>query len=287
MSTTPNGVCVSRQRATISRYRSSKMWSGSATPGNRTVCRGKSGISIEPGFETGRRPDVLARRRRQSMSRRRDGPSPLRRRQACPAPPGRAPLRDPCRRLARSSSSRRSREAVPPGVPRARGAGCGRPARTGSPWRGAPPAGRRPPRPRRRSGGARVSPRPMISRASTPPSPCAGELGDERAVDLQDVGRQALEVAERRVAGPEVVDRDADAHRAQRVRGSPSRRSPSSTRIDSVTSRMRPLGGSPAAARAARDVVEQARIGQLPGAEVDAHREVGDRRSPRQRDRLR
>ena len=47
--------------------------------------------------------------------------------------------------------------------------------------------------------------------------PLAGrrDAGDERAVDLQDVDREALEVAQRRVAGPEVVDREMDAERAQ------------------------------------------------------------------------
>src|SRR6185369_6511006 len=42
-----------------------------------------------------------------------------------------------------------------------------------------------------------------------------GDAGDERAVDLQDVDREALEVAQRRVAGPEVVDREMDAERPQ------------------------------------------------------------------------
>ena len=41
----------------------------------------------------------------------------------------------------------------------------------------------------------------------------AHEVADERAVDLQLVDRQVLEDAERRVAGAEVVDRDADAGR--------------------------------------------------------------------------
>ena len=40
---------------------------------------------------------------------------------------------------------------------------------------------------------------------------------DERLVDLDGVDRQLLEVGERRVAGPEVVDREADAHLRQAV----------------------------------------------------------------------
>ena len=43
------------------------------------------------------------------------------------------------------------------------------------------------------------------------------ELGRERAVDLHRVDGEAPEVAERRVAGPEVVDREADAELADRV----------------------------------------------------------------------
>ena len=45
------------------------------------------------------------------------------------------------------------------------------------------------------------------------------QLADERAVDLQLVYRQSLQVRQRRVASAEVVDRDADAHQAQRGDG--------------------------------------------------------------------
>ena len=38
---------------------------------------------------------------------------------------------------------------------------------------------------------------------------------DEVAGDLEDVDREPAQVAERRVAGPEVVDRDPDAEGAQ------------------------------------------------------------------------
>ena len=40
---------------------------------------------------------------------------------------------------------------------------------------------------------------------------------DEAAVDLELVEREALQIAERRIAGAEIVERDADAERAQRV----------------------------------------------------------------------
>jgi hypothetical protein len=40
-------------------------------------------------------------------------------------------------------------------------------------------------------------------------SAAARQAGDERAVDLDHVDRQPLEVGQRRVAGAEIVDRDA------------------------------------------------------------------------------
>ena len=43
------------------------------------------------------------------------------------------------------------------------------------------------------------------------------EIGDERDVDLQRVDREVLEVRQRRVPGPEVVDRDPEALVAQLV----------------------------------------------------------------------
>ena len=42
-------------------------------------------------------------------------------------------------------------------------------------------------------------------------------IGDEGLVDLQRVGRQALEVAERGVSGPEVVEGDTNADRPDLV----------------------------------------------------------------------
>src|SRR3954463_6138578 len=48
--------------------------------------------------------------------------------------------------------------------------------------------------------------------------PLAGEeIMDEAAVDLQFVEREALQITERGIAGAEIVERDADAERAQRV----------------------------------------------------------------------
>ena len=44
-----------------------------------------------------------------------------------------------------------------------------------------------------------------------------GDLANEGAVDLQRVQREVLEVAERRVAGAEVVHREVQTHGAERV----------------------------------------------------------------------
>src|SRR6185369_5529268 len=45
----------------------------------------------------------------------------------------------------------------------------------------------------------------------------AAEPADERAVDLQRLDREALEVRQRRVSGPEVVDAQTHALAAQRL----------------------------------------------------------------------
>ena len=46
-----------------------------------------------------------------------------------------------------------------------------------------------------------------------------GDVPDEGAIDLQRVQREVLEIAERRVAGAEVVDRKVQPHGAQGVQG--------------------------------------------------------------------
>ena len=128
-------------------------------------------------------------------------------------------------------STRTSRRSRPEYEPPTRTQVCGRPgsararrpraaARTGSPGRG---------RSRARVG-ARAGPRPRCPRRRCEPelrpswtSVCdqrvrlarAGGGGDERAVDLQRVDRELLQVGERGVAGAEVVDRDARRRRSQ------------------------------------------------------------------------
>ena len=67
---------------------------------------------------------------------------------------------------------------------------------------------------------------------------------DEAAVDLQRVEREVLEVAERRVAGAEVVDRDVHADRAEPGRARRRRSRTRRTSADSVSSRHRRSGRS-------------------------------------------
>ena len=70
------------------------------------------------------------------------------------------------------------------------------------------PASRRPPRPRP---GPRPWARPMTARTMASSSGARPEPGDEAAVDLHAVDREALQVGERGVAGAEVVDEQAQA----------------------------------------------------------------------------
>ena len=70
------------------------------------------------------------------------------------------------------------------------------------------------------------------------------ETVDERAVDLQRVDREPLEVGERRVAGAEVVDDEVHAELADRVEG-PRRAGASSISVLSVISSHSASGSSP------------------------------------------
>ena len=90
----------------------------------------------------------------------------------------------------------------------------------------------------------RVEERPRLDRV--------GDRRDERTVDLQDVDRELAQVRERRVAGAEVVDRDADAERPSRRAAGARSISASRMIAVSVISITRADGSSPAASSAAR-----------------------------------
>ena len=129
---------------------------------------------------------------------------------------------------------------------------------------------RRSPRPRR----PRSGPRPSLDldqRGGDHRVPAGhGDVVDERLVDLEDVDRDGLQQAERRVAGAEVVERDPDAEarggRARRAR--PGRRSKTAV---SVTSTIRRSAGRPVVGQHARPP-RSAKPGsaELAGGDVDA-----------------
>ena len=90
----------------------------------------------------------------------------------------------------------------------------------------------------------RVQQRPRLGRV--------GDRRDERAVDLQDVDRELAQVRERRVAGAEVVDRDADAELLDRARAGARSVSASRMIAVSVISMTSADGVEPGRARARR-----------------------------------
>ena len=108
---------------------------------------------------------------------------------------------------------------------------------------------------------------------------------DEVAGDLDGRHREALEVAERRVAGPEVVDRDPEPETAQglelgdRVRPRPAAASSRSPRASPWRGRRRTL------ARSRSTSLHEVRLLELTGRDVDADLRVRaapaiDRASP-------
>ncbi len=98
------------------------------------------------------------------------------------------------------------------------------------------------------------------------------DLLDERLVDLEDVDREALQVAERRIAGAEVVDGEPHAQRLELPQPS-STDSVCCMRTLSVISRITAEGSTPVAARASRSSLHDACALELPAGDVDEHRE--------------
>ena len=97
-----------------------------------------------------------------------------------------------------------------------------------------------------------------------------GQLGDERAVDLQLVHREVLQVGERGVPDAEVVDRDAHADRAQAQQRLPAR-----SRVRHHR-RLRDLQaqrgrGQAVPGEGVGHGAEQAGVAQLQGGQVDVH----------------
>ena len=85
------------------------------------------------------------------------------------------------------------------------------------------------------------------------PVPATGRLGDQAVVDLEDVDRQRAQLAQRRVAGAEVVQRDPHPGGAQRARAGGSAR----------RCRWPPRARSPRAPAAAAAPVRAQHLGDL------------------------
>ena len=104
---------------------------------------------------------------------------------------------------------------------------------------------------------------------------CAG--GQQRAVHLEDVEREAAEVAQRRVAGPEVVHREADAERAQLVRAAHREVDVGHHhRLGDLERERRRL--EPGVGQRLADVGDDVGLEQLLDRQVDADRSGGSRR---------
>ena len=103
---------------------------------------------------------------------------------------------------------------------------------------------------------------------------------DERAVDLDLVQRQPLEVAERGVPGPEVVQGERDAVRAQPVHGGDD---PLDAAREQALGDLQPeqAGVGARLGEDAEDVVDEAVVGELPDADVDRHGEARPGARPR------
>ena len=95
------------------------------------------------------------------------------------------------------------------------------------------------------------------------------DAGDERAVDLEHVEREALEAAERRVAGAEVVERERQPVLAGACRArSPASRPPPSARVSVISSASVPAR-SPRALGDRRDLGGERRVDDLAPGDVD------------------
>ena len=90
----------------------------------------------------------------------------------------------------------------------------------------------------------------MIARVSAAPAGSRSIASTKRAVDLDDVDRKLLEIAQRRVAGAEIVDREVYAERLQLREGASSIASVRRMITVSVISSVSRDGGEPESASA-------------------------------------
>ncbi len=91
---------------------------------------------------------------------------------------------------------------------------------------------------------------------------------DELAIDLHEVEREALQVAERRLTGAELVEADLDAQRPQVADGGVDRGLMADE--DALGDlEAEPFGRQPCRIQGSAHVLGQLRIGKLPGRDVD------------------
>ena len=107
--------------------------------------------------------------------------------------------------------------------------------------------------------------RPTINRMISRPLALLADARDERPIDLQRVDGELLQVAQRAIAGAEVVQAHAHAERAQLVRTDRTRSASAIATLSVISSRS-PGGGKPAA-RAARRSPRHQRVGSKPLAD--------------------
>ena len=91
----------------------------------------------------------------------------------------------------------------------------------------------------------------------------SGKSGHERAIDLQDVDRQPLQVLDRRVAHSEVVEGGGDTVRSQAVRAPSSPLPGSAITWVSVSSRHTRDGSTPGRRALSQHLVDVAGLGEL------------------------
>ena len=106
----------------------------------------------------------------------------------------------------------------------------------------------------------------------------SAHIVDERLVDLEDVDREALQVSERRVAGAEIVDRETNAERLERVQPLENRRALLHEHtLGDLEHEMARI--EPAVAERAPHIVHHVLALQLVSRDVDRERERLSRRA--------
>ncbi len=98
----------------------------------------------------------------------------------------------------------------------------------------------------------------------------------KRAIDLDRVERQVLQVSEGRIAGSEVIEDEQDAELAQGLQGPGAGfRLVHQDRLGDL--QLEQVSRQARFRQDRRDLVDEVRLGELPSRQVDAHDELGIR----------